>query len=280
MSRVPLLDYIWQEIIYMALVDDVIKLMGKAGAGILDIYERSGQFKVQVKADNSPLTQADLVAHDILSKGLQKLTPDIPILSEEECQIPFSTRSKWKRYWLVDPLDGTREFIRRSGEFVVNVALIENHQPVLGVIYLPVYESTYFAEKNGGSFKQTNKIRTRIHTRSWQRDQTKILASRGMKREKIDAKLGDKLGHYELILSGSAIKFCRIAEGLADFYPRFGNTCEWDTASGQIILEEAGGALVDLSWQPFRYNVQSSLLNSHFVAVGDKKLIKVLQENL
>jgi len=263
----------------MQIIDELIALLKQASEGILDVYAHSHQFKVQAKADASPLTQADLVSHQILIDGLRKLTPDIPILSEEDSNIPFSTRSSWQRYWCVDPLDGTREFIRHSGEFVVNIALIENHLPVLGLIYAPVYEACYYARKGEGAFKVTDQ-KVKIHSRSWQKNQTVILASRGMKEEKLKARIGHVLGQFELIPSGSAIKFCRIAEGIADFYPRFGDTCEWDTAAGQIILEEAGGALVDLSWQPLRYNMKDSLLNPHFLAVGDKKLIKILQEKL
>lgn len=252
-------------------------LITRAGAEIMEFYRQTRQFKVMTKADNSPLTQADLLSNDLIMAGLQQLTPDYPVLSEESVKPAFALRKTWRQYWLVDPLDGTREFVRHTGEFVVNIALIRGHEPVLGMIYAPAHDIGFYAIKQQGAFRwQNNGQEQQIHTRCWQSGQTKLLTSRGAKLEHLEKYFGC-LGQFTWDASGSAIKFCRLAEGLADAYPRFGDTCEWDTAAGQIILQEAGGALVDFNWQPLRYNSKSSLLNPHFIAVGDKAFIEQLK---
>ncbi len=258
------------------LIKPLRELIERASDEILDIYEHSRQFKVQAKADNSPLTQADLLSNDILVEGLKKLNPDYPIVSEEMEKPPFAVRKTWQRSWLVDPLDGTREFVRHSGEFVVLIALIENHEPILGMIYAPVHQVGFYAIKGQGAFRWQNDEVTRVHTRPWSTDKTLILASRGAREERLRKYFGF-LPSFDWQPGGSAIKFCRIAEGLADIYPRFGDTCEWDTAAGQILLQEAGGAVVDFNWQPLRYNAKESLLNPHFIAVGDQQLIETLR---
>jgi 3'(2'), 5'-bisphosphate nucleotidase len=254
----------------------LIELAQQAAAAILDIYQRSRQFDVQSKSDSSPLTQADILAHEIIAKGLQQLTPDLPILSEEGWQPPYSERQQWQRYWLIDPLDGTKEFVAHSGEFSINIALIEQRRPILGLIYIPVADTVYYACRGLGAFKQSwDHLPVECHIKPWQPPMPVVLAVGNRYRLPKLQPLLDHLGAYEIISAGSAYKFCLIAEGKADLYPRFGPTSEWDTAAGQIIVEEAGGIVVDLNWQPLQYNAKASLLNSHFFAIGNANALAV-----
>lgn len=251
------------------LIEPIIAIARQAGEGILEIYSQTELFQVQMKPDNSPVTKADLVAHDIILKSLRLLTPEIPVLSEEGAAIPFTERRQWQYYWLVDPVDGTREFIRRSGEFTVNIALIYQHRPVLGVIYTPVSATCYYAWQDGGSFKrEPGAGNKKLIGRLWRQDQTRILASYGAKEDRLQKYLG-YLGISSLLKVGSSWKFGLLAEGRGDIYPRLGDTCEWDTAAGQCVLEEAGGAVVNLWGEPLRYNLEDSLLNPYFIAVAD-----------
>lgn len=260
------------------LIPKLNNLAKKASDAILDIYHASRQVKIQTKADNSPVTQADLAANEILAEGVVKLTPDIPVLSEEEI-VSADERAKWTTYWCIDPLDGTREFIRHSGEFCINIALIHDHEPVLGLIFVPVQQTCYYACRGSGAFAKAPDSNPRsIHTRLWDRASTIIAASHGMKIEKTRDLLAN-LDDYEIIRSGSAIKFCWVAEGKADLYSRLGDTSEWDTAAGQCLIEEAGGCVVDLKGNALRYNVQPSLLNPHFLVVGDAKILNHLKLN-
>lgn len=252
-------------------------LVKAAGAGILDLYYKSSQLTVRSKPDASPLTEADILAHEIVSAGLKELTPQVPILSEEDSNIPYAVRQQWQRYWLVDPLDGTREFIRHSDEFAISIALIEDQQPIFGVIYNPVTDEIFFAIKGQGAFKQEPQQPPRqIHVRAFFPEKIGVTLGNYYKLVKIKSILAHFVS-YEIIHLGSALKFCLIAEGRADLYPRFGITYEWDTAAGQIIVEEAGGAVVDTDFKPLRYNSKESLLNPHFFAMGDaEKLIEQL----
>lgn len=253
------------------LQKQLLHLTQQAGKAILEIYQKSRQYLVQIKPDNSPLTQADLIAHEILTTGLQALTPDLPVLSEEGVGIPWEERQKWDRYWLIDPLDGTLPFLRHSGEFTVNIALIQNHQPVIGILYVPVTQEVYYAcAEWGGAYKQdTEEGITQLQVRPWHPDETILLTSQAAREEKIQTLFGH-LGAYTQIKMSSAWKFGWLAEGKADLAPRLGDTCEWDTAAGQCILELAGGALVGLQGQPLRYNTKASLINPYFIALGDK----------
>lgn len=256
-----------------ALIEPVIRIAQQAGAEILDIYSRSHQFKVQAKKDHSPLTQADLSAHELIWRELSQLTPDIPISSEEGPQVDFAERQHWPYYWCVDPLDGTREFIRHSGEFTVNIALIHQHQPILGVIYVPVLDESYYASQHQPARKRAPNAPDRsIHVRPWRFNQTEILASRGVNENRMQLR-AHSLGQFHLQKFSSAWKFGLIAEGNADLYPRLGDTYEWDTAAGQCILEQAGGMIIDSNGQALRYNTQESLLNTHFLALGDHQAI-------
>jgi 3'(2'), 5'-bisphosphate nucleotidase len=250
------------------LLSEVKLLSIKAGEAILTFYQ--AEFEVKHKADQTPVTAADIAAHDIIVAGLQQLTPDIPVLSEESTAIDFSVRSSWDRYWLVDPLDGTKEFVKGNSGFSVNIALIDKHMSILGVIYCPVDESIYFAVKNVGAFKaEKNQPETAINVSKMMAKNIRIAGSRSH----IGPSCQDFLGNfkrYRLIRVGSSLKSCLVAEGLADVYPRFGPTSEWDTAAAQCIVEEAGGMLVDINMQPLRYNTKDSLLNPYFIVVGDK----------
>lgn len=250
------------------LLNDVEKIAVKAGESILEIYN-SEDFGIEVKSDDSPLTKADLAAHNVIISGLNQSTPDIPVLSEESANIPYSERKKWDKYWLVDPLDGTKEFIKRNGEFTVNIALIENGIPVLSVVYVPVSDISYSAAKGYGSFKKENGNREQIHVHKPSRNIPIVVGSRSHMSEDVQHYL-QKLGEHDLTSMGSSLKFCLVAEGKADLYPRLGLTSEWDTAAAQCIVEQAGGFVVKLDGDPLDYNAKDSLLNPYFMVFGDK----------
>lgn len=251
-----------------ALVEPVQAIAREAGRAILDIY--ASGFSVTEKADLSPVTEADMVAHGCILRGLAALTPGIPILSEEAADVSFAERSGWDWLWLVDPLDGTREFIKRSDQFSVNIALIHRHEVVLGLILPPVSGVSYQAWRGGGAFKQpTGQAAQRIRAARVCHYPVRVVSSQGSYRTR---RLQDYLGllgpHRHLALGG-ALKSCLVAEGAADLYPRFGPTGEWDTAAAQIILEEAGGYLTDIQFRPLRYNARPVLINPDFFAFGD-----------
>ncbi len=251
-------------------LDAVRTLACMAGEKILEVYQT--EFVVKTKSDETPVTEADLAANKIIIAGLKALTPDIPVISEEDGLASFAERSKWQRYWLVDPLDGTREFIQKNGEFTVNIALIDNHQPILGVVYAPVLQLMYYAIKGEGSYKTSAHNKTeKIHVAKKCAKPVRVAGSQTFTcNEFID--FVRNLPACHVINLGSALKSCLVAEGGADIYPRFGLTSEWDTAATQCILEEAGGYLVDLNLQPLRYNTKESLLNPYFFAFGDKDI--------
>ena len=246
---------------------NVIDIARVAGNKILEIY--NSDFDIEKKQDQTPLTTADIAAHNIIVDSLSQLTPEIPILSEESEYIPYDIRKQWQRYWLVDPLDGTREFIKRNGEFTVNIALIENHRSIIGVIYSPVLKIDYFAWQDGGAFKlDGSKQHQPIRVRSL-KNKIIVAGSRSHGSEKQRAYI-DRLGDIELITMGSSLKSCIVAEGKADIYPRLGPTSEWDTAAAQCIVEQAGGHMTTIDMQPMRYNSKDSLLNPEFFVFGDK----------
>lgn len=248
------------------LLKEVIGIAKRAGAAIMEIYAHS--IEVQHKADNSPLTQADLAAHHIIEAGLIAVTPNLPVLSEESFSISYDTRRQWDRYWLVDPLDGTREFIKRNGEFTVNIALIEHHQPVMGVVYAPALDMLFYAAQGQGAYRQLAIHAPQpIHARAFDPTQVIVASSRSHAGDELIRFL-DRIGPHQLISMGSSLKICLVAEGRADIYPRLGLTSEWDTAAAQCILQEAGGKLVDTEGRSFQYNRKESLLNPHFFAVG------------
>jgi len=250
-----------------ALLEAVIALAKHAGEEIMAIYDTD--YAIEHKEDQTPLTEADMAAHHLIDAGLRELTPDIPILSEESANIPFAERQTWQQYWLVDPLDGTREFIKRNGEFCVNIALIDNHDSVLGVIYVPVTKTHYYARQNQGAWRcQDNAAPKRIHSRSPCPEKPMIAGSRSYRGDSLNAFLAH-LGDYEIISMGSAIKSCLVAEGQCDLYPRLGPTSEWDTAAAHCVVTEAGGQITDTQMQVLRYNTKDELLNPHFFVSGD-----------
>ncbi len=253
--------------IAVALLPQVVAVAHAAAAQILTIYEAG--FSVEEKADHSPLTDADLAAHAAIVSGLSALTPALPVLSEESAEIPFEVRRQWQQYWLVDPLDGTREFIKRNGEFTVNIALIDRGAPVLGVIVVPASGVTYFAAHGVGAYKQAARAEPQqIKTRAFNEESIVVASSRSHGSDALEDFLA-QFGGCQQAVMGSSLKFCLVAEGVADLYPRFGLTSEWDSAAAHCIVQQAGGQVFDLNLQPLRYNTKSSLLNPHFLVVGD-----------
>ena len=226
----------------MTLLNAVISIAEQAGAAILDIYQKdSAAFNITGKADNSPLTAADLASHQLIVNALQALTPELPILSEEAADISWDIRKTWQRYWLVDPLDGTKEFIKRNGEFTVNIALIEDGEPVLGVIYAPVLNKTYFAAKGEGAFVKTADTTKPIQVAK-PGSSVRVVGSRSHPSPELAGYLAQFVKH-DMVPVGSSLKFCLVAEGSADVYPRFGPTMQWDTGAGHIIALEAGATV-------------------------------------
>lgn len=254
----------------MNLAKEVAKIAKKAGEAILKIYNMSDDFQVQQKADESPLTIADQAANDVICEGLENLTVKYPIISEENKSIDFHLRKNYSRYWLVDPLDGTKEFIKRNGEFTVNIALIENQRPVLGVVYAPVLEEMYFAVKNEGTFLEKKDKTIRIHASVFSKKDKNlgVVCSRSHLNEATKSFV-EKLDEPELVTQGSSLKFLILAKGEAHLYPRMAPTMEWDTGAAQIILEEAGGKVLHAETnEPLLYN-KENLLNPYFIATGN-----------
>lgn len=251
------------------LLDKVTTIARAAGGEILEVYG-SGEITATLKSDESPLTVADLRAHRLIVDALAQLTPQIPILSEEAAATPFSERSRWARYWLVDPLDGTKEFLSRNGQFTVNIALIEAHAPVLGVVHVPVREVSYQGlpgigawRLRGGESAQT--IRVSSHSAS----PLRVVGSRSHRGDSLDGFLA-RVGPHELLPVGSSLKFCMIAEGAADVYPRLGPTSEWDTAAAHAVVLGAGGTVTALDGAALQYNTRDGLLNPFFVVSGPR----------
>lgn len=255
------------------LINPLLTISRQAGQAIMQVYQRD-DFGIREKADNSPLTEADLAAHRVIHRALKQLTPGIQQLSEEDASISFAERSQWQRYWLIDPLDGTKEFIRRNDEFTVNIALIEHNRPILGVIYLPVKNVIYYGGTELGAWKQLGSgPAQQIHCRKLNTSLT-VLTSRRHKNDRDQPILNRLPQHFNTVTTenyGSSLKMCRIAEGKADFYPRLYPTCEWDTAAAQAIVEAAGGLIIDTDLKPLRYNQKDSLLNPDFFVIGDPK---------
>ena len=253
-----------------ALREGVIAVARAAAAEILAIYQ--SEFAVRHKDDRSPLTAADLAAHHCIVDGLRRLTPDIPVLSEESAGITTAQRRGWSTLWLVDPLDGTREFVKRNGEFTVNIALIEYGVTTYGVVQAPVTGALWHGGQRDGAFRRDGDGGDQaLRVRAPATAPLRVAASRSHRDERT-ALFIERMGEIEPIGLGSSLKFCRLAEGGIDVYPRFGPTSEWDTAAAQAVLEGAGGAVLDLQGRPFRYNQRDTLLNGEFVALGDTTL--------
>lgn len=259
-------------------VQQIVEIAVEAGESILEVYRRSDGIEVAHKDDQSPVTEADLAAHHVILDRLASLTPDIPVLSEES-EIPdWEQRRGWSKYWLIDPLDGTKEFIHRNDEFTVNIALIEDGAPVLGVVYVPALDVTYAGQQGVGAFRRTGSeadqpIRVR-GVEDWVAGggQVTVVASRRHRGPDLDAcleKIRQRFGELETSSMGSSLKICLVAEGRADLYPRLALTSEWDTAAAQAVLEAAGGKMTDVGFQTLRYNRKEELLNPFFLAIGD-----------
>jgi 3'(2'), 5'-bisphosphate nucleotidase len=260
---------------YMQQVADIAR---QAGSAIMAVY-RSGETGEISKADNSPLTLADMAAHRTIVEALTRLAPDIPILSEEAADILYPVRSQWARFWLVDPLDGTREFIKRNGEFTVNIALIENGEPVMGVVYAPVLDFCYYGARGAGAFVQRGSaaaqpIAVKPHAAG---EPIKAVASRSHSDERTLALL-EQLGAHQSISMGSSLKLCLVAEGAAHVYPRLGPTMEWDTAAAHAVVNAAGGIVCDLNGKELHYN-KMDLHNPEFLVLpaADEILFRLLK---
>lgn len=259
-------------------IDDLLEIAKQAaveaGKVVLDVYD-SGDFESFSKEDESPVTSADYQANDIIVRSLQQQTPDIPIMSEESDNGTLAQRKNWQRYWLIDPIDGTQEFIARSGDFAVNIALIENNQPVIGVIYWPPGETLYYASQGNGAFKSCPIENKQIHVRKFadpQNDVVMIAISRRQKREKVMSKMTEKRAYQTLPLGSCSLKSCFIAEGKADLFLRIGVTGEWDTGASQCIVNEAGGDIRAADFSRLTYNQRESLVNPDFLVLGDQKV--------
>jgi 3'(2'), 5'-bisphosphate nucleotidase len=253
------------------LLAPVIDLCRRAGEAILPFW-RNG-VEVTAKSDDSPVTAADLAAHHVLIAGLKSLAPDIHILSEEDANIPLSERSTWDRWWLVDPLDGTKEFIAGSEEFTVNVALIEHGRVVFGVVSMPTNERCYFGGEGLGAWRSDDARHVAsisVRTQPPAGESFTVVASRrhsSPEQEKLLGGLSSVVGALQLTSIGSSLKFCLVAEGAADCYPRLAPTSQWDTAAAQGVLEGAGGVVLDLAGDAFTYPARESLLNGYFLAL-------------
>ena len=247
------------------VLPEIVKIAAAAGEKILAV--RNTSYTVSTKGDKTPVTEADMAAHEVIRDGIAAVS-DLPMLSEEAADIPHETRSAWSEYWAIDPLDGTRDFIEGSDDFAVNIGLVLDHAPVLGVVHAPASGESYFARRLGGAYKTTGDgkpVRLQASQTNGGRPAVVISAQHS---GKTTLRFLEKLGSHTLIKRGSIIKTCMVAEGSADVYMRFGPTSEWDTVAGQCILEEAGGRMIDMHDRPLRYNHSESLLNPPFVAAA------------
>ncbi|WP_375752169.1 3'(2'),5'-bisphosphate nucleotidase CysQ [Vibrio sp. HN007] len=256
------------------LLPSVIEVARAAGQLILDIYENK-EYEAFTKSDSTPVTSADLAAHKFISEQLSELTPDIPVLSEEDADISLEKRSQWDRYWLIDPLDGTQEFIARSGDFATIIALVENNKPIMGVVYAPVSGVTYYACDGQGAWKipqlgESVQIQTHLHE-----EKSNSLAIAISRRQDIN-NITNRMcpsWNYDLVPLGSAaLKACLVAEGAVDCYLRLGPTGEWDTAATQCIVQEAGGRILSTQLKALSYNERDTLENPNFIVLGDERL--------
>ena len=253
---------------YTHWLEAVRNIARDAGAAIMDIYAED--FDVELKDDRSPLTAADTAAHDTILAGLAQLEPTLPVLSEESVADAIARRREWPRFWLVDPLDGTKEFIKRNGEFTVNIALIDGHAAVLGVVYAPVLDTMYSGIVGTGAWLQTaGQPERAIRVTSPAATPLRVVGSRSHASPAL-SEFVDRLGPHEMRPMGSSLKICLVAAGEADVYPRLGPTSEWDTAAAHAVLEAAGGSMMDLTGGALLYNARDELINPYFIACGDR----------
>ncbi len=254
----------------------------RAGAAIMEVYNRAEAPAVRYKEDDSPLTEADRRANAVIAEALEHLAPRLPVLSEESARPDWETRRRWRRYWLVDPLDGTKEFVKRNGEFTVNIARVNDGVAEFGVVHVPVSGVSYLGEIGRGAFRREAgavpvpiAYRPILHSGPKPAARPlKVVASRShldSRLRPVVERLEREFGAVELVNLGSSLKFCLIAEGKADVYPRLAPTSEWDTAAAHAVLAAAGGEVCDTRFQPLRYNQKDGLLNPNFVAMGDRR---------
>jgi len=249
------------------LLGPLLDVARSAAHEIMRVY--ATDFDVARKSDQSPLTVADLAAHRVIERDLRRITPDIPLLSEESAAVPYAERRRWERYWLVDPLDGTKEFVSKNGDFTVNIALVERGEPLIGVVHIPVSGMSYYGCVGVGAFRrdQDGQVGV-IKVRPLVPGPVRVVASRSHRGELMDGYLA-KLGPHATVSRGSSLKFCLVAEGAADVYPRLGPTSEWDTAAGHALVLAAGGHVIAADGAALRYNSKESLLNPFFIAYAD-----------
>lgn len=256
------------------LLPAVERIARQAGDEILKLYQ-NGHYKTEHKSDHTPVTSADFAAHNILCEEFRKLTPDWPVLSEEHANIALAERSQWHYYWLVDPMDGTQEFVSQTGDFTTMIALICEGEPILGLVYAPVSDTCYYAIKGSGAYKiQGSQGPQSIHCRHYQfpPETIRIAVSRVQNTNKLKKVLSDDFTYELLPLGSASLKSCLVAEGAADCYIRLGPTGEWDVGAPLVILREAGGTLLDLHLQPMSFNRRESLINPDFIGIGDNDL--------
>jgi 3'(2'), 5'-bisphosphate nucleotidase len=252
------------------LLLEATALAREAGRAILEVYASS--FSVEEKDDRSPLTEADLRSEKLILAGLRRISPEIPVLSEESAKAPYATRKHWRRLWIVDPLDGTKEFVQRNGEFTVNIALVDDHRPLLGIVHAPALGRDYFACEGTGAFRSDAEAAGRpIRVARRGAGPVRVVGSRSHRGSSLDGFLS-RVGPHEFVEVGSSLKLCLVAEGQADVYPRLGPTSEWDTAAGQCVLEQAGGTVLKLDGEPLAYNTREETLNPHFVGIADSEV--------
>lgn len=257
---------------YKQLSKEVGIIARQAGAVIMDIYKNEADFGIEHKADNSPLTRADKAANDVINEGLEKLAFQAPILSEENKEIPYSVRKNYEYFWMVDPLDGTKEFIKRNGEFTVNIALIHKNEVVFGVVYVPVLKELYWAVKGQGAYSYIGETEKNLSAAKFHINDTylKVVASRSHLNDDTKAFV-EHLDDPELVSKGSSLKLLLIASGEADLYPRLAPTMEWDTAAAQIIVEEAGGHVLQAGTNKAVVYNKENLLNPYFLCKGNEQ---------
>ncbi|MEO9493413.1 MAG: 3'(2'),5'-bisphosphate nucleotidase CysQ [Vibrio splendidus] len=256
------------------LLPSIIEIARSAGQLILEIYEKK-DYEEFTKSDDTPVTSADLAAHKLILKKLNELTPDIPVLSEEDADIGLEQRSQWDRYWLVDPLDGTQEFIARSGDFATIIALIEHNKPVMGVVYAPVSGVSYYAYSGKGAWKipdLNDSVKIKTHRHELPNQSIAMAISRRQDINRITNRMSSDWNYDLVPLGSAALKACLVAEGAVDCYLRIGPTGEWDTAATQCIVEEAGGRILSTQLEPLSYNERETLENPNFIVLGDADL--------
>lgn len=254
------------------LLSIALTVAKKAGKEVMRHYH-SGDFTSTIKEDESPVTSADIAANDVIMAELKALTPNIPVISEEVGAQNLKIRGEWNQYWLLDPIDGTGEFILKSGDFAVNIALVENGWPSIGVIHAPAHEITYYAHKDGGSFKEDEHGIKQITVADYDgKRNVKVAVSRRQKLQLMGQYLSPEFDYEYVALGSCSLKNCLIAEGVADCYLRIGPTGEWDTGASHCILEQAGGSIIDSEFNAMSYNTRETLMNPDFMSLGTDDL--------